>query len=401
MRACLGVAASLVIAMTAAQAKVTKLEITSKQPYGSFRAGDYVRLDGHVTGELAPGDSSIPDLDKAARNARAMVEYRARVILFVPATPGSGNGALLVDVPNRGNAYANALYNSPRDLPSQSGNLEPGTGFLEERGFTVAEVYWELGQGADLRSFTGADGKTRYAEGVGFAIVRDTADFLGHTAADAAGTPNPLAGVVNRVLATGKSQDGRFLKTFLLHGFNTLEGRRVFNGMHVFVSGVGLLPIMRSGTGPGSSADGSPSFTQPKFPGVHDGPLTIGGIVAKAKERGEVPPRMMLLNSTVDYLSIRASLGRTGAHGTADLPLPENVRMYDIAGASHATVVKAEGCNLPPGQLDWAPVTRATLLRLDRWVGVNAAPPATRMMPLQPAPNDATVLQAPSICPTP
>ena len=32
MRACLGVAASLVIAMTAAQAKVTKLEITSKQP---------------------------------------------------------------------------------------------------------------------------------------------------------------------------------------------------------------------------------------------------------------------------------------------------------------------------------------------------------------------------------
>ena len=125
MRACLGVAASLVIAMgvAAAQAKVTKLEITSTQPYGSFRAGDYLRLDGR---ELAPNDGGIPDLEKPARNARGMVEYRARVILFVPATPGSGNGALLVDVPNRGNAYANALYNSPRDLPSQSGNLEPG-----------------------------------------------------------------------------------------------------------------------------------------------------------------------------------------------------------------------------------------------------------------------------------
>ena len=132
---------------------------------------------------------------------------------------------------------------------------------------------------------------------------------------------------------------------------------------------------------------------------MHDGFLTIGEIVAKANERGEVPPRMMLLNSTVDYLSIRASLGRTGAHGTADLPLPENVRMYDIAGASHATVVKAEGCNLPPGQLDWAPVTRATLLRLDRWVAVNAALPATRLMPLQPAPNDTTVLQAPKYLP--
>ena len=92
-----------------------------------------------------------------------MVEYSARVILFMPATPGPGNGALLVDVPNRGNAYANSLYNSPRDLPSQSGNLEPGTVFLEDRGFAVAEVYWELGRGADLPSFTGADGKTRYA----------------------------------------------------------------------------------------------------------------------------------------------------------------------------------------------------------------------------------------------
>ena len=60
-----------------------------------------------------------------------------------PADPAAGNGALLVDVPNRGNAYANALYNSPRTVPMQSGNLEPGTGFLEDRGYAVAEVYAE------------------------------------------------------------------------------------------------------------------------------------------------------------------------------------------------------------------------------------------------------------------
>lgn len=58
----------------------------------------------------------------------------------------------------------------------------------------------------------------------------------------------------------------------------------------------------------------------------------------------------------------------------ADLPLPANVRMYDVAGAAHATVVKAEGCNLAPGRLDWAPVARATLQRLDQWVVTNAAP---------------------------
>jgi hypothetical protein len=197
------------------------------------------------------------------------------------------------------------------------------------------------------------------------------------------------------VLASGKSQTGRFLKTFLLDGFNRVDGRRVFDGMHVFVSGAGLLPIMQSGEGPESSANGAPSFDEPEFPGVHDGVLTIGEIVAKAEARGEIPPKMLLLNSTVDYFSIRASLGRTGVSGTADRALPETVRMYDVAGASHATVVRADACRLPPGRLDWAPVSRATLLRLDAWVGSNTAPPANRLMPLLPAGEDPTVLAAP------
>jgi hypothetical protein len=380
-----------------AAAKVTRLEITAKQPDGSFRAGDYVRWEGRVHGELAPAAETIPDLDKPARNTGGMVEYTARIMLFMPVA--QGNGALLVDVPNRGHAYARALYNSPRGLPFQSGNLSRGTGFLEDHGFTFAEVYWELGQGAELPSFTDPDGKQRFVEGVGFAIVRDAADFLAHSGADAAGTPNPLAGKINRVLASGKSQTGRFLKTFLLDGFNRVEGRRVFDGMHVFVSGAGLLPIMQSGTGPESSADRAPSFADPEFPGVNDGPLTIAEIVAKVETRGEVPPRMLLLNSTVDYLSLRASLGRTGGNGTADLPLPENVRMYDVAGASHVTVAKADSCKLLPGRLDWTPVSRATLLRLDEWVASNTQPPPTRLMPLQPANEDPNVLVAPKNLP--
>ena len=382
-----------------ANAKVVKLEITSKQPYGSFKAGDYVRWEGRVIGELSPDAGGIPDLDKATRDAKGMVAYSARIILFIPAHSTSGNGALLVDVPNRGHAYANALYDSPRGLPMQSGNLDPGTGFIENNGYAIAEVYWELGRGADLPSFTDPDGKRRFVEGTGFAIVRDAADFLAHAAADSVGTPNPLAGSINRVLAVGKSQDGRFLKTFLLNGFNMVEGHRVFDGMHVFVSGAGLLPILRSGTGPGSSADGAPNFVDPEFPGVNDGPLTIGEIVAKVQGRGEIPPKMLLLSSTVDYSSLRASLGRTGAHGTSDLPLPANVRMYDVAGASHVTVVKAEGCALPPGRLDWAPVARATLRRLDQWAERNEPPPPTRLMPLQPAKDDPTVLRAPKNLP--
>jgi hypothetical protein len=386
---------SLIATARSAIAEVTRIEFLSKQQYGTFRAGDYVIWQGGIHGDLSPQEV-IPGIDKAARNERGRVAYSAQIILIMPAASGAGNGALLVDVPNRGHAYAEALYNSPRDVPFLSGTLEQGTGFLQDHGFTVAELYWELGHDADLPSFVDADGKTRYVEGAGFAIVRDTADFLAHAAADSAGTPNPLEGAINRVLASGKSQDGRFLKTFLLNGFNMAGDRRVFDGMHVFVSAAGLLPILQTGTGPQSSGDGAPTFANPDFPGVNDGPLTIGEIIAKVEVRGEVPPKMLLVSSTTDYYSLRASLGRTGESGTADRPLPANVRMYDIAGGSHVVVPQAPTCTLPPGRLDWAPVSRALLLRLDAWVSHNGEPPASELMPLEPASGQPPALRAPT-----
>ena len=133
---------------------------------------------------------------------------------------------------------------------------------------------------------------------------------------DAAGTPNPLRGAIDRVLASGKSQSGRFLKTYLFNGFNRVNGRRVVDGMHIFVSGAGMLPILISSTGPESSGDAAPSFADPEFRGVNEGPFTIGEIVAAVEKRGEVPPRIVMVSSTTDFLSLRASLGRTGAGGT-------------------------------------------------------------------------------------
>ena len=391
---------SLVFAgLGVAHAEVTRLDITSKQPYGSFTSGEYVLMQGKVHGDLSPQEA-IPGLDKAPRNARGRIDYAARIVLIVPVDPKQGNGTLLVDVPNRGKAYAHALYNSPRNEPFQSGTFEQGTGFLQDQGYSVAEVYWELGQGADLPSFVDAQGARRFVEGVGFAIVRDAADFLSHAAADSAGTPNPLTNNVSRTISSGKSQDGRFLKTFLLNGFNMAGGRRVFDGMHVFVSGAGLLPIMQTGVGPESSGNGSPSFDKPEFRGVHEDPLTIGDIVARVEARGEVPPKMILINSVSDYYSLRASLGRTGASGTTDRPIPANVRMYDIAGASHVVVVKAPTeCTLPQSRLDWAPVSRASLVRLNAWIAHNTNPPANNLMPLERAGAEPSVLRAPAHLP--
>ena len=375
-----------------AAAKVIKLEITSKHDYGSFRPGEFVLWEGRIVGELAPTEA-IPDLDKAARNTRGLVEYAAKISLIIPADAKKGNGVLLVDIPNRGRPYAQALYNSPRDEPFEAGTFEVGTGFLQDRGFAVAAVHWELGQGAELPSFTDNAGQKRFVEGVGFAIVRDAADFLTRATADNTGTPNPLRGAIKRTLAAGKSQSGRYLKTFLVNGFNMIEGRRVFDGMHVFVSGAGMLPIMQSGTGPQSSATGAPTFANPEFRGVNEDLLTIGDIIKRVQGRGENPPRMIMINTTTDYFSLRASLSRTGASGTAEQPVPSPVRVYDIAGASHVVLTRAD-CDLPPAKLDWSPISRATLLHLDAWAAKGIAPPANRFMPLEESNNEPSVLPA-------
>jgi hypothetical protein len=392
-------AATLPLAASVAPvaAEVVRLEITGKTPYGSFQRGEYVLWRGKVHGELAPGEA-IPDLDKARRNEAGKVEYTSEIMLLMPADPVKGNGTLLVDIPNRGRVYGIALYNSPHGEPFNSGNIQQGTGFLEDRGYSLVEVQWELGKGVELPSFTGPDGKTRYVEGAGLAIVRDTADFLARGAMDAAGTANPLRGAIDRVLASGKSQSGRFLKTFLLNGFNKANGHRVIDGMHIFVSGAGLLPILTSSPGPQSSGDAAPSFADPEFRGVHEGPFTIGEIVAAVEKRGEVPPKVMMLSSTTDFLSLRASLGRTGGAGSDEQPIPANVRMYDIAGASHVVLPRAPECTLPPARLDWTPVSRATLVALDRWVAANVPPPDSKLMPLEPT-TKADVLAAPKHLP--
>jgi hypothetical protein len=84
-----------------ASAKVTRLEIVRTVPYGSFLAGDYVRLDGRVVGELAP-DEKIPGIEKIPLNARGRVQYATPITIIAPKDAGSGNGALIFDVANRG-----------------------------------------------------------------------------------------------------------------------------------------------------------------------------------------------------------------------------------------------------------------------------------------------------------
>jgi hypothetical protein len=188
-------------------------------------------------------EDRIPMWEDAWRARR----YETKVLLIVPAR--KANGALLLDVPNRGRLISHALYNGPREPVMALGPAEQGTGFLQRNGFALASVTWEYGEGFQPPKFRDAAGEERNIEAAAFGAIRDVAIFLRDARADDAGRPNPVAGMVDRAYATGFSQTARFLRTYLSQGYNTVNGRMVFAAcLHAGASG--QMPIPEAGKGP-------------------------------------------------------------------------------------------------------------------------------------------------------
>lgn len=385
--------AALLGLQAVAHGRVTAFEIEKQAPYGQFNGVEFLRIDAKVRGELTAADR-MPDVEKVSGGRAA---YETRVLLIVPATRTTG--ALLVEVPNRGRPIGHALYNGLREPSTPVGSTDPGNGFLQRHGFTLAAVTWEYGEGFQPPKYRDAAGAEKNIEAAAFGAIRDVALFLRDAKADDAGRPNPAAGRIDRAYASGFSQTARFLRTFLTQGWNTVDGRMVFAGVHLHAGASGQMPILEAGEGAASkNASPTPNFLNPAMRGVQEAPFTYADIVDRMRARGEPLPKIAVTSMTTDYLSLRASLARTGADGGAsDAPIPANVRMYDVAGASHSlpgAPVHAN-CKLPLARLDYRPVMRVTLANLDAWVSRGVEPPASALMPLSEKNVDAQVLGAP------
>ena len=95
----------------AASGSITNIVITdTRSPtFEGMSFGDvgpYEHMFGYVDGELDPEhprNARIANLDLAPRNASGNVEYRADIQILKPVDLSRGNGALILDVPNRGN----------------------------------------------------------------------------------------------------------------------------------------------------------------------------------------------------------------------------------------------------------------------------------------------------------
>ena len=127
---------------------VTALEIQAREPVLAGRAfgsaGPYEKVAGTLRFAVDPAHplhAEITDLDRAPRNAAGLVEGSADVYLLRPL--GGGNGALLLDVANRGRKVALSIFNSAVRVPDPTVAEDFGNGFLLRHGFTVAWVGWQ------------------------------------------------------------------------------------------------------------------------------------------------------------------------------------------------------------------------------------------------------------------
>ena len=227
--------------------------------------------------------------------------------------------------------------------------------------------------------------------GLGFVAVRDTTAWLKHR-------PDAVASV-RYAYAFGSSQSGRFLRGFLYEGFNTDErDRQVFDGVIAHIAGAARLDLNARWSKPtGLAVHSATSFPfadarmRDPVSGAEDGALDNGRMAGHA-------PKVFYTNTPVEYWGTGrvAALVHTNPAGTADVPPPDNVRVYFIAGTQHSPSrfpPSIGNGQQPDNAVDYWWTMRALLLAMHKWVKDGAAPPASRYPTLK----DGTLVPAASI----
>jgi len=219
--------------------------------------------------------------------------------------------------------------------------------------------------------------------GLGFAATRDLVAYLRH---DSAG--NEILGwVPSHALAFGISQAGRYLRDHIALGFNRdEEGRRVFDGVHTHVAGIGRVFH--------NALFAQPARTR-TWHEDHDFPEVEPPFSASGLLRGdEGDPKLIETNTSTEYWQKGASLLHTDPEGMRDVAMPPAARGYLIAGTQHAGKAGMPRdlgpCRYPRNWHDPMPAVRALLVALDEWVSAGREPPPSRL----PRIDDGTLVPA-------
>ena len=254
---------------------------------------------------------------------------------------------------------------------SVNGKLEPSDRYIHlNGGFQPGKIYEYVYVVADP-----------VIAGLGFAAVRDFAAYAKH-GSDAV---VPAA----RVYGEGISQNGRFLRDYLYHGFNAdEEGRIALDGILAHVAGAGRGSFNYRFAQPSRDAQPTSSVFFPTdiFPFTdqpESDPVTNEkeGLLDGATTN-KVVPKIFFSNTSYEYWGRAASLIHTTADGSNDATVSPNVRIYQFTGLQHFSgpFPPANGTGDLLGQQPQSPLPvkyflRAMVADMDAWARRNTAPP--------------------------
>ena len=186
---------------------------------------------------------------------------------------------------------------------------------------------------------------------LGFAATRDVISFLRYDNGALAATGGPIT----HALAIGFSQAGRYLRNHISEGFNRDEqGGRVFDGIHSHIAGVGRIFFNMPFGQPArtNTQHEDHGFPENEFPFS-----TVALSDALSSKTGSLlrgdgsDPKLIETNTSTEYWQKGASLLHTDPLGVMDVSLPNNSRVYMIAGTQHggrAGATTDAGPNLNP-----------------------------------------------------
>ena len=254
------------------------------------------------------------------------------------------------------------IYDEPTTIDRSSWRFLDDTTVALDGGFTAGRIY-DLIYHAPRSPIAGA----------GMLAVRDLAHHLRATEG------------LDHVLATGQSQCGRFLRTFLHAGLNATEdGGQAYDGMLIHIAGARRGEFNHRLAQP--SVQPTPSFGH-LFP-FADEPQTdprsggSAGLLDRQHARGAVP-KIVYTNTASEYWRGDASLAHTSATDGSDIDPPTWTRHYLLASTQHGPGMLPlldEGMTGAKGGntfniVDYTPLLRAAMINLASWVEEGVEPP--------------------------
>lgn len=333
------------------------------------RNTDGAPLTGDVFGRIVnrSGPGSQPLIVQTNPVPYKPASLDTRLARLVSRVAESTRGEVIGEVVIPSTDWAWARCDAANPFP---GTPDP-TQICLKSGFDASKLYQVVYRSAEP-----------YVLGIGFAAWRDVGLFFKTAAADDAGTPNPIAGMVTHSIGRGVSQSGNFLRGWLHLGFNQSEaGRQVHDGLWPIIAGRRIALNFRWAQPDGVLELYQAGSEGPQWWLPHPDPVR-GGAAAGLLDRCTASrscPKIIEHFGSAEVWALKLTPEWVGTDGKADLPLPANVRRYYIASSNHGGGAGGFDTSLPGVGL---PTTGATCPGNNYGVG---------SLPANPVPHTETV----------